>query len=660
MDVTNKILYADSQFTKELPSADESIDSIYITGYASVSVPDRDGDIIPPEVWQSGMENYLKNPIILAYHDHDDPCGRMVEHKVDSKGLWIKARISAASEIFNLVKDGVLTAFSVGFRVKDAIYDADLNFFVIKQLELLEISVVSVPANQDTLFSLSKSFKSDEEYKSFKQHFATQKESAKGLESSAAEKSNIQKEIGMDPKELQAMLEAAAAKAAEAATKKVAEARAAEEEAARAKAAQEAELQKRIQEAVAAVTPSTTGAERLVAELEKRIQEQEQNATKALEELRGALSEKAAEIEAMNRSKMSFKEADKDGISYAEKEKAVLLAKISGKSIEQTGYGRELATKALGAGAATGAHLFSQTWEHEVSLNMEMEMRRRLVAEPLMRKVAMRTNVMSFPVNPEAGLGTWVTNAQFGTSDSSGATGTHQLKEVTLNSYKLATREYITFEEDEDSLIAILPIVRDAMLRRTARSVDRAILLGAANGTTDPIKGLAKYDDVSAVTKVHNGAGDLGKFLTSDLRLLRKDLGAWGLEPSEVVYIVNTEAYYDLMDDPLFQTMDKVGDRATVLTGMVGMVGGSPVLVSAELPAKGTGAVNSGGNVTNVAAIAFNAGNFLIGNQRGIRVDTDDIVAEQRRVLVASLRMGMTQISTVNGQGVSAFRWTNV
>ena len=51
------------------------------------------------------MVNYLKNPVILAYHDHDDPVGRMVEHKIDSNGLWIKARISAASgEVFNLVK----------------------------------------------------------------------------------------------------------------------------------------------------------------------------------------------------------------------------------------------------------------------------------------------------------------------------------------------------------------------------------------------------------------------------------------------------------------------------------------------------------------------------------------------------------------------------
>ena len=576
----------------------------------------------------------------------------MVEHKVDNKGLWIKARISAASEVFNLVKDGVLTAFSVGFRVKDAEYNSATELFVIKELELLEISIVAVPCNQDTLFSLSKSFDTDEEYKLFKQQFTKEDSSAKGLEHPASVKSKNHKEIGMDPKELQAMLDAAARNAAETATKSLLEAQAAAE-AARTKAAEEeVAMQKRIAEAVAKVTPSTTGAEALVAELTKRIDAQEAASKETLAGLQAALKEKAAEIEAMTKSKMTFVPGSTSGaITDAEKEKAVFLSKFTRKSIEETKFGRELMAKALGAGAATGAHLPSQTWEHEVSLNMESEVRRRLVAAPLIRQIQMQTNVMSFPVNPEAGYGTWVTNAQFGTDNSSGAAATHQLKEVTLNSYKLATKEYMTFEEDEDSLIAMLPIVRDAMVRRTAKSLDKALMLGIANGTTDPIKGLAKYDDVSVVTKqVAN------KFAVTDLIALRKDLGAWGLDPSEVVYIVNTEAYFDLMEDALFQTVDKIGDRATLITGQVGAVGGSPVIVSAELPAKTSGA-NTGGNVANVGAIALNASNFLVGNQRGLRFDTDDIVAEQRRVLVASMRMGMTQITTNQGQGVSAFRW---
>jgi HEPN domain-containing protein len=153
----------------------------------------------------------------------------MTEHKVDAKGLWIKARISAAAEeVFNLVKDGVLTAFSVGFRIIDAEYNAAAEVFMVKELELHEISVVAVPANQNTLFSLSKSFDNEDEYKSFKMQFAPKSESAKGLESSTEADSTITKEWNMNPEEIQKMLAEAATKAAQEATKAIADQQAAE------------------------------------------------------------------------------------------------------------------------------------------------------------------------------------------------------------------------------------------------------------------------------------------------------------------------------------------------------------------------------------------------------------------------------------------------
>ena len=213
----NKVLFLNSSFTKSepLPTADGKIDSITIEGYASTNDVDRHGDIVPASVWEAGIKNYLKNPVILAYHQHDEPVGRMTDHKVDEKGLFVKARISAAAEdVFNLVKDGVLTAFSIGFRIVDAEYNSALELFVVKELELHEISVVSVPANQNTLFSLSKAFDTAEEFKSFKMQFANPSNSANGLEASGEAKSDITKELEMTPEQLQKMLADAATAAA--------------------------------------------------------------------------------------------------------------------------------------------------------------------------------------------------------------------------------------------------------------------------------------------------------------------------------------------------------------------------------------------------------------------------------------------------------------
>ena len=642
----NKVLRLNSTFIKSetLPTKDGMIDSIVIEGYASTNDMDRQGDVVPTNVWEAGMENYLKNPVILAYHDHSEPVGRMIEHRIDAKGLWVKARISAAADdVFNLVKDGILTAFSIGFRIVDAEYNSAAEVFVVKELELHEISVVSVPANQNTIFSLSKAFNDAEEFKSFKMQFAPKSESAKGLESSTEAKSDINKEWNIiDPRELETLLAATAQKAAEQTAKAFADqtAKAVADQAAKAQA--EADLTAKIKATISTVD---TGAEKLLAEVEKRLAATEETHKSALAGLEAALKEKASEIEAITKSRMTFSDTKQDGMQYADKEKAVMLAKMAGKSIDGTKLGRELVQK-------YGAHVPSATWELEVSLNLESEVRRRLVVAPIFRNIAMQTNVMTIPVNPEAGTATWVTNADFGAvpatlgaaGPGAGGNATHTLKEITLNAYKLATNEYTAYEEEEDSLIALMPVIRDGMIRRVARAVDKAFLLGAGSGS-DPVKGLSIWATNTTATGNTVAAG----MTVAKMRVLRQGLGAWGLDPQEVIYIVNTDTYYQLLEDTVFQTMNQVGTQATLLTGQIGQIGGSPVLVSAEFATPGTGVAG---------AVCVNPGNFIVGNQRGLRIDTQELVETQRRVMVASLRTGMTRVTTNLGNAVTAHKYT--
>ena len=672
----NKVLYLNSTFTKAAPATNEPSDSVYIEGYASTTDIDRQGDVVPASVWEAGIKNYLKNPIILAQHDYDDPVGRMVQHRVDSTGLWVKARISAAAEIFNLVKDGVVTAFSVGFRVMDAEYNAATELFVIKQLELVEISIVSVPANQNTLFSLSKAFNDADEYKIFKQQFAPESESAKGLESSKEADGTSQKEWKMNPEEIKQMVADAAKSAVEQTTKAFADQAAAKAEAQAVKAAQEAEIDARVKSAVAAAvaaaTPAApvvqtvdTGAERLMAEVEKRFNEQQETTKEVLSSLQAALAEKSAEIAAMQKSKMTFTDKSDQGVvSIEEKTHAVMLASVLGKSLSDTKYGRELLEK------SSVAHVPGATpWELEVSLTMEQALRRKLVVAPLFRQIAMKTNVMSIPVNPEVGSATWVTafnpvanatvnqdNPPTLNTTSGGGARSHKLNEVTLNAYKVATKEFVGYEEEEDSLLILMPMIREAMIRRCAKAIDGALLLGQGDATI-PIQGLA-YRAGSSVTAQQNAVGTTVSL--AKMRALRSSLGNYGLDPADVAYIVSNEVYYDLLEAPEFMTMEKVGPLATVITGQVGFISGSPVITSGEFTTKAAGAlVGAAGTAsavyTNIAALAVNIPNFLMGSQRGLRMDTQELAAEQARVMVASMRVGLSQITP--SVGVSALRW---
>lgn len=641
-------------------STDENF--VMISGYASTQDVDRQGDVVPATVWQKGLENYLKNPVILAFHDHSQPVGKMVEHRIDKdQGLWIKAKISSASDrIFKLIKDGILSAFSIGFRVKDADYDSATKLFVVKELELHEISVVSVPANQNTIFSLAKAFDDAEEYEKFKLQFASTDQSAKGLENGQdAGKEN--KEWNMSPEEIKQLMADAAKQAAQEAAKSALEAQQQAAAELEAKRQAEAALEAKIKAAVSAtVETGATGAEKLLAEVEKRFAEQAEQSKSALAGLEAALKEKAAELEAIQRSKMQFGDkGNLDAVSYADKENAILLAKAMGRRIEDTKFGKQLIEKA-GAHQPNNANV--NYWETEVSMNMETEVRRRLVVAPLIRNIQMQNPVMAIPVNPETGLATWTgQTTPYSTSGANstagGTAGNHQLREVILKSYKVATNEYLAYEEEEDSLIALLPIIRDAMVRRIARAIDRAYLRGAGNTAADPVAGLTTYDASSAVNIDLDGATVGASNFTranavSALRALRKDLGLWGLDPSGLVYVVSQDIYYNLLDDTNFQTMDKVGTSATLLTGQIGSIGNTPVVVSGEFAGEGAG---------NAAAICFAPANFIAGTQRGMRVDTDSLVETQRRVMVASMRVGLVQITATGadnqGPGVSVLRY---
>ncbi len=640
--LSNKVIHLTTNFTKTVKSAEDGgLESIFIEGYANTNDIDRGGDVIPSTAWESGLGNYLKNPIILAYHDHDRPIGKMVDHRIDSKGFWIRAEISsAAEEVYNLIKAGVLTAFSVGFCIADATYDSAMDIFIIKELELLETSVVSVPMNQNSLFSLAKSFDNEEDLKSFKSQYATKTTLDKSQEVSVdVNNSNKNKGIlDMDPVELKAMLDKAASDAVAAAEAKRELAEKVKAQADAAEKALNERVEAAVQKATASITVGQSGAEKLMQDIEKRFAEQSETTKGVLDGLQAELKEKATELAALQNSKANF--ADKgntEKTSYTDRETAVLLSTISGKSIEDTKFGKELREKA-------GAHVPGAVpWEQEVSFNMEADIRRRLVIAPTLKSVAMKTNVMKLPLNPDAGVGTWVTNAQFGTSASAGAAQTHQLSEITLSAYKVATLEYVAYEEEEDSLLILLPIIRDAMIRRVARAVEIAYLRGAGAGA-DPVKGLQTY----ATANTTNSIAGAVKTTVAMLRDMRKNLGTWGLDPAEVTYVVSNDVYYDLLDDPVFQTMNQVGTQATLLTGQIGQIGNSPVLISGEFEAKAA---------TKVGAIAYNTGNFIAGNQRGLRFDTQDMAETQRRVLVSSLRTGITQLTTANGMGVSKYTW---
>ena len=286
----NKIFNLTSTFKSQ--SVEDG--SVMIRGMASTNDFDRAGDTISPDAWaKGGLRNFENNPIILFNHDYNKPIGRATGLKVTPNGLELEAKISksAPEGVCELVKDGVLGAFSVGFRVKDADYLEETDGYKIKDAELFEVSVVSVPCNQAATFSLAKSFDSEAEYEDFKKTFTNRvdlagqslaKDDKSDIASETPDGVNTQKEIKMseEVKTPEVDLEAFAKKVAEETAAKIAM-KQAEQKAAEEKAAQEAQEQAQLEaeqkaaqeEEVkqAVVTGVESGTEKLMEDVQKEL-----------------------------------------------------------------------------------------------------------------------------------------------------------------------------------------------------------------------------------------------------------------------------------------------------------------------------------------------------------------------------------------------------
>lgn len=154
---------ANSELKADIKSikVNEESNVLTIQGFANTVSKDRAGDVIVASAWttSNALKNYMKNPIILFGHDHARPIGKCVDINPTEMGLEITCEVFADgdTQIFNLIKNGVLKTFSVGFRILDATWDDIDDVFMILDVELFEVSVVSVPCNQDSTFRVSKS-----------------------------------------------------------------------------------------------------------------------------------------------------------------------------------------------------------------------------------------------------------------------------------------------------------------------------------------------------------------------------------------------------------------------------------------------------------------------------------------------------------------------
>jgi len=217
---------------------------------------------------------------------------------------------------------------------------------------------------------------------------------------------------------------------------------------------------------------------------------------------------------------------------------------------------------------------------------------------------------------------------------------------VQFQTKKLKTLVKLADETNQEAVLtSLLDVVKTDMARSLAVGIENAVIsgdtdTGADNINNDPAatdqtrlyaKGLRKYGLLNSV----DAGGDA--ITLADVMSARKAMGALGTDLSNLVLIVHPATFYQLVEIAEFMTIDKIGNRASLLTGTVGFVYGIPVIVSENVPhnLNAEGKVASDGTLTSALLVHKKYFRRAMRNAVGFEQDRNIVAGENLYVAQA-------------------------
>jgi len=122
-----------------------------ISGYASFfNNKDSHGDIITKGAFTKTIQENKDRIKVLWQHDLREPIGKPIDMIEDEKGLFTTSKISQTDigkKAMILARDGVLNEMSIGFYPIKEDYDNQKQANMIKEIKLMEYSLVTLASN---------------------------------------------------------------------------------------------------------------------------------------------------------------------------------------------------------------------------------------------------------------------------------------------------------------------------------------------------------------------------------------------------------------------------------------------------------------------------------------------------------------------------------
>lgn len=234
----------------------------------------------------------------------------------------------------------------------------------------------------------------------------------------------------------------------------------------------------------------------------------------------------------------------------------------------------------------------------------------------------------------------------------------------TLTVTKLMAEVDWPYELAEDAVVAMMPLVRGELSRSGAEQMDGFALNAdgtqAATGNInlddampssdvyylsngqDGIRHQYLVDNAHATTgQIVNAGGDA--LTDTDMEDMLAKMGKYGIDPLSSVIVTDPRTYLRMRGLDDVKTLDKYGDRATVLTGELGNYMGVPLVISASHPlAEADGKVSAtAANNTLGGVSAFNRNMWAQGFLRQLMIEAAKDIRGQVHFMVASFRVAV-------------------
>ncbi len=678
----------------------------HIRGWGSTNDLDLDDEIIEPQAFATSLASFLKRGTMLWMHDwFSKPVGKWLAAEIREGGLYMTDGILADTQdgmdIKELIGIDAINTLSVGFRVKSDEYDYEKNIRTITDLELLEVSIVTIPANPNAIFEQAKTLGLKSFTRSTNDHNG-RKGIMPGISSELFKKVEALT-AGFDPADGSLATRFGDVNSTLAAMQKtIIEVR---------------DMGLKAVDPKSIVTDADfkeycskreTEGEALMEEI-KQLQinaKEKQRPKYAVKDWRALLKDKnwvhdmngvALPTVYQNAYKLLNLPIDFDATEDGWLIKAarnlndcVLMVDAYyrgggnvGKYMQQGGMhsldvfktlqevlakfdpelGKAMEIKAM----ATDNTGYGAEWVPTLmSGEMETLFRLRPTLVNFLRPVwQMPSPIAEWPI--QTGVATAYIASQASTDNPTTLKKTKfGTGKVTFTTKTIAAAIPVSREMVEDSIVDLIPVVREELVTALMEGDEDAIINGDTTATHfDTTDGLVSTDDDVRVAwkglrriatdrsntwdtqSTTAGEGDAATTFTAlDVRYLRQLLGVHGLDPSQCLHVTSIKAYYYALSFSQVTKANEFGFTSTWLSGKLPALDGVEIYISSkmreDLNASG---VATGSAATHTGWLTLNRRSFMPGEKRGVTIEFEFNIDVQQYLFVASHRRDFQVLS---------------